>query len=195
MEVSRSSLALSLSPLLLRCPLFLPLFPLEPTSLFGTASHLFSTITQALPAAAIASASLKSCAVATNRPSREHAAASTTSATTSARRIACSALPTANPSAPSVGLDDTAARRLIPAVSTRRNSLEPTPSAAEPGGPRTTASTASRVVPATGLTIARVPPAIAFSRLDLPALGLPTMATASGRRARRASFADSVISA
>lgn len=168
--------------------------PFRPTSLFGTASHLLSTITHARPAPAIASASLKSCAVATNRPSREQAAASTTSATTSARRIADKARPTASPSAPSVGLDETAARRLIPAVSTRRNSLEPMPSAADPGGPFTTASTESRVVPATGDTMARVPPAMAFRRLDLPALGLPTMATASGRRALRASLDASVIS-
>ena len=48
----------------------------------------------------------------------------------------------------------------------------------------------SRVVPATGLTMARVPPAMALSRLDLPALGLPTMATAKGRRARRASLEE-----
>ena len=128
---------------------------------------------------------------ASGAPSRSlRVSACWTSATTSARRIAERALPTASPSAASVGEEETAARRLIPAVSTSRNNLDPTPSAAEPGGPRTTASTASRVVPATGLTMARVPPAMALSRLDLPALGLPTMATAKGRRARRASLEE-----
>src|SRR5215213_1724592 len=39
-----------------------------------------------------------------------------------------------------------------------------------------TVSVASRVVPGMGLTMARSPPTSLFNRLDLPALGFPTMA-------------------
>jgi len=49
-----------------------------------------------------------------------------------------------------------------------------------PPGPTTSVSTASRVVPATGDTIDRSAPASALSRLLLPTLGRPMMATATG---------------
>ncbi len=58
--------------------------------------------------------------------------------------------------------------RRMPAVSTNRSWL---PSNS------TTSSTASRVVPAMGETMARSVPVSAFSSVDLPTLGRPMMAT------------------
>ena len=57
--------------------------------------------------------------------------------------------------------------RRMPAVSTKRKSWEPRV---------TTSSTASRVVPAMGETMARSVPVRALSRVDLPTLGRPMMA-------------------
>ena len=56
----------------------------------------------------------------------------------------------------------------MPAVSTKRK---------RPSAVSTLVSMASRVVPATSLTSTRGSPTIALKRLDLPALGRPTMAT------------------
>ncbi len=52
----------------------------------------------------------------------------------------------------------------MPAVSTRRSRTEPT---------STVSSTVSRVVPGSSVTMTRWNPARAFSKLDLPTLGLP----------------------
>ena len=57
--------------------------------------------------------------------------------------------------------------RRMPAVSTKRKSCAPRV---------TTSSTASRVVPAMGLTMARALPVRALSKVDLPTLGRPMMA-------------------
>mmetsp|Transcript_8771 Transcript_8771/g.26590 ORF Transcript_8771/g.26590 Transcript_8771/m.26590 type:complete len:275 (-) Transcript_8771:644-1468(-) len=126
-------------------------------------SHLLTTTTTAAPSAAASSDNLKSCCV---TPSL----ASTTMTVTSARRIARNARSTLIGSAPSL-VSATRARLRMPAVSIRTNDCPLMV---------TSVSTASRVVPLMSHTMERSSPTIALSRLLLPTLGRPTMATLSG---------------
>ena len=63
-----------------------------------------------------------------------------------------------------------------PAVSTRRNRVPPI---------STSVSRASRVVPATGVTIARSSPARALNREDFPEFGAPAITTSAPRESSR----------
>mmetsp|Transcript_16392 Transcript_16392/g.49132 ORF Transcript_16392/g.49132 Transcript_16392/m.49132 type:complete len:285 (+) Transcript_16392:1604-2458(+) len=119
-------------------------------------------MTQARPSASTSSDSLKSCCV---MPST----ASMTRATTSQRRMARKARSTDRPSAPS-GDDLMATRLRMPAVSMSLNF--------RPSGSLTSVSMASRVVPRMLLTMDLSLPVMALTRLLLPTLGRPTMATA-----------------
>ena len=92
-------------------------------------------------------------------------------AATSVRRSARIARTTLIGSAPSLLLF-TLARRRMPAVSTRVSGV--------PSGSATSLSTASCVVPERSDTIARCVPVMAFTSEDLPTLGRPMIATASG---------------
>lgn len=92
-------------------------------------------------------------------------------ATTSARLRARIALATDMGSAPSVD-EATLARFRKPAVSISFIGV--------PSGSTISVSTASLVVPDMSLTMARGTPVMAFTREDLPTLGRPTIATASG---------------
>ena len=72
---------------------------------------------------------------------------------------------------PSASMASSVSRR--PAVSKRFSRISPS---------CTACSTTSRVVPATGVTMARSNPASRFSKVDLPALGRPTMAQSTPSR-------------
>mmetsp|Transcript_36735 Transcript_36735/g.90714 ORF Transcript_36735/g.90714 Transcript_36735/m.90714 type:complete len:411 (+) Transcript_36735:593-1825(+) len=132
---------------------------------FSMRSHLLTHSTSPHPSwLAARSASRKSCCA---TPSL----ASMTSTTMSARRMACSARPTARDSGTSPPAF-TDVRRRMPAVSISVYLL--------PSGPVTSLSMVSRVVPLWSLTMVRGSPASWFSRLLLPTLGRPMMATLSG---------------
>mmetsp|Transcript_19666 Transcript_19666/g.58268 ORF Transcript_19666/g.58268 Transcript_19666/m.58268 type:complete len:275 (-) Transcript_19666:483-1307(-) len=122
-------------------------------------SHLFASTTQARPSSATRCASIASWSVRSR-------VASTTSSTQSASLAALNARPTMRVSVPSW----TRALRRTPAVSTKRKTVPSTSSSA---------STASRVVPATSETMARAGPGPRkrFMRLDLPTFGRPSSAT------------------
>ena len=72
---------------------------------------------------------------------------------------------------PSASMASSVSRR--PAVSKRFSRISPS---------CTACSTTSRVVPATGVTMARSKPASRLSKVDLPALGRPTMAQSTPSR-------------
>ena len=124
---------------------------------FSMASHLLTTMMQALPASWARPATLVSCSV---TPSR----ASIMMRHTSLRSMAMVARRTENFSMRSSTLDFFR----IPAVSMNRYLPRPFSKGL---------STASRVVPATSLTMTRSCPRMRLTREDLPTLGLPMMAT------------------
>mmetsp|Transcript_11608 Transcript_11608/g.25849 ORF Transcript_11608/g.25849 Transcript_11608/m.25849 type:complete len:242 (+) Transcript_11608:439-1164(+) len=127
------------------------------SSFSGTASHLFSAITQERPSSAIRWARMRSW-------STSPVIASSMSTTTSARRIALKALPTMKNSGPYMTLP----RLRMPAVSIKRYELLPRVSKA---------STVSLVVPAWSDTMDRSSFTSLLNKLDLPTFGLPTSAT------------------
>ena len=126
-------------------------------SSFSTASHLFTTMIQALPASWASPATLVSCSV---TPSL----ASMRMRHTSARSMAMVARSTENFSIRSSTLDFFR----IPAVSIKRYL---------PSLFSKKLSTASRVVPAISLTMTRSSPRMRLTREDFPTFGLPMTAT------------------
>ena len=124
---------------------------------FSTRSHLFTTMILALPVSWASPAILVSCSVTPSRPSRRIRQ-------TSARSIASWARMTENFSTRSSTLDF----RRIPAVSIKTYF----PYLFSNG-----VSTASRVVPATSLTITRFSPKMQLISEDFPTFGFPMTAT------------------